>query len=183
MAPSTSTKLTYEDYQLLPDDGRRYEIIDGELYVNPSPATKHQIAVGNLHAIIWNYTRTRKTGTVFVAPFDVLLSDVDVLQPDVLYVSRQHDDRVTERNVTGAPDLVIEVLSESTRKTDETIKLKRYDRFGIGEYWIVDPVAESVRVYRRGRAGLELVDVGSTLTSPLLPDFQLDVADVFATTE
>ena len=180
MAPATSTRLTYEDYLLLPDDGKRHEIIDGEHYVTPSPAKKHQIVAGNLHALIWDYTRRVRTGTVFVAPYDVILSDEDILQPDILFITAERSAIATERGVRGAPDLVIEVLSDGTRKVDQTLKLERYDHFGVQEYWMVDPKGETVAVYRRATAGLELMATADPLTSPLLPGFALSLRDIFA---
>jgi Uma2 family endonuclease len=180
MAPAISTRLTYEDYLLLPDDGKRHEIIDGEHYVTPSPAKKHQVIAGNLHALIWSYTRRVRTGTVLVAPFDVILSDEDILQPDVLFIAAERSAIATERGVRGAPDLVIEVLSDGTRKIDQTLKLKRYDHFGVQEYWMVDPRTETVAIYRRTAAGLELAATDDPITSPLLPGFTLPLHDIFA---
>lgn len=179
MAALTSTKLTYEDYLLLPDDGRRHEIIEGEHYVTPSPLKKHQVVAGNLHALIWHYTRRVRTGTVYVAPFDVIFSDEDVVQPDVMFVTRDRDSITTERGIRGAPDLVIEVLSESTRKIDQTLKLKRYDRFGVREYWLVDPDAETVTIHRRTGATLDRVDTDEPITSPVLPGFSVASREIF----
>jgi len=180
MPVSASTALTYEDYLELPNDGKRYEIIDGDLYVNPAPARKHQIVAGNLHGWIWSYTKRVRSGTVYISPFDVLLSDTDVVQPDVLFVADEHRGLTTERGVEGAPDLVIEVLSPSSRKLDEGLKRKRYEHFGVREYWLIDPEAESVVVYRRSNELLALIDTPDPLTSPLLPDFALAVREVFA---
>jgi Uma2 family endonuclease len=175
-----ATKLTYDDYLLIPEDGRRHEIIDGELYVTPSPLKKHQIAAGNLHAIIWNYTRQYRSGSVYVAPFDVILSDADVVQPDVFFLSNERRAIATERGVMGAPDLVIEVLSESTRQLDQTLKLKRYGRFGVREYWLVDPETKTVVIHRCGAEGLEQVPSTDPITSPLLPNFRISLAEIFA---
>ena len=182
-ATTTPLKLTYEDYLVLPDDGRRYEIIDGELYVTPAPVKKHQIVAGNLHALLWNYTKSHRTGTVFIAPFDVILSDIDIVQPDVLFISNEHREKAQRRGVEGAPDLVIEVLSDSTRRTDQRVKMKRYEAFGVAEYWMVDPEKEWVKIYR-GSPFQEVAHItksaGGTIASPLLPGFALDVNEVFA---
>lgn len=132
-------KFTYEDFLNFPDDGKRHEIIDGEHYVTPSPNTKHQTVCTALTALLWTYLKQHPVGAVFVAPLDVVLSDVDIVEPDLLYISRDRADVLTRQNVRGAPDLVVEILSPSTRKTDETTKRKRYERFGVGEYWVVDP--------------------------------------------
>lgn len=180
MAPAASTKLTYEDYLLLPDDGKRHEIIDGEHYVNPAPNTKHQKIVGNLHALIWNYTRQVRSGTVFIAPCDVILADEDVVQPDVLYITPERASIVQDRGIHGAPDLIIEVLSDSTRRVDQTLKLKRYGRFGVQEYWLLDPHAETVALYRRTAGGLEPAAAHDPITSPLLPGFALPLSEIFA---
>ncbi len=134
MAPATSTKLTYEDYCLLPDDGRRHEIIDGEHYVNPSPNTKHQLAFGNLFYALSHHLRQHGDGLLFGAPYDVVLSNFDVVEPDLIYVSTARKHIITEANINGAPDLVVEILSPSTRRYDEAVKFKLYDAMGIAEY-------------------------------------------------
>lgn len=183
MAPETSTKLTYEDYLVLPNDGRRHEILDGEHYVNPAPAPKHQIVSMNLSGALWQYATREKAGLVIPAPCDVILGPDDVLQPDIIFVRSQRTDIITHRGIERAPDLVVEILSPSpaARKFDETVKLKRYDRFGIAEYWIVNPDLAWIKVYRRTDPGLTLVDqiVAGAITSPLLPGFSLALEDIF----
>lgn len=182
MAPQTSTKLTYEDYLEIPNDGRRYEIIDGELYVNPAPAEKHQTAVVNITGLLWTYMRVHHTGRVYVSPFDVILSDADVVQPDVLWSAEEHAGRRSQRGIEGPPDLVVEVLSPSPIKLDEKIKRTRYEFFGVPEYWIVDPEAERIRVFRlRGRSLALVAELSGddALTSPVLPGFEITAADVF----
>jgi len=131
----SSTKYTYEDFLNFPDDGKRHEIIDGEHYVTPSPDTKHQVIVGNLHLALGNYLKGQPVGAVFLAPFDVVFSDLNVVEPDLLYISRARRAVLTEKHVSGEPDLVVEILSHGTRKTDEVTKRKLYERFGVQEYW------------------------------------------------
>src|SRR5207248_1360201 len=121
------------------DDGKRREIIDGQLYVTPSPNTKHQTASINLSGMLWTYLKMHPIGRVFAAPFDTVFSDFDVVEPDLLYISRERLSVLTEKHVRGAPDLVVEILSPGTRRTDEKIKRKLYERFDVLEYWIVDP--------------------------------------------
>lgn len=135
----TTTTLTYHDYMLLPDDGKRYEIIEGDLCLTPAPATRHQIIVGRLIHLLLSYLETHPVGTVLTAPCDVLLSDTDIVQPDVLYVRNNSKAHVTEHNVQGPPDVVVEILSPGTAARDRDLKLKRYERFGVQEYWLVDP--------------------------------------------
>lgn len=169
-------RLTYEDYCLLPDDGKRYEIIDGELFMSPSPGTPHQLVLGNLLYYLTDFVKRHDLGRVFVAPFDVVFSRHDVVEPDILYISDQRSSVLTEKNVQGAPDLVVEVRSESTADIDRGAKLKLYARFGVTEYWIVDPEGPTVEIYRRQEAGFELagrLDPKDALASPLFPGFSL----------
>lgn len=184
MAPETSTRLTYDDYVLMPDDGRRHEIIDGEHYVTPSPVTKHQLVSRNLEYVIFDFLQEHPVGEVFDAPYDVVLSEIDVVQPDILYVSNARKSIITEKNIRGVPDLVLEILSESTRKTDEITKRKLYERFGVAEYWVVDPVLDSIKVYRRVETSFERVaelslEDDNSLTTPLLPGFTAPLGRIF----
>lgn len=185
MSPqSHPVKLTVEDYPLFPDDGKRHEIIDGDHYMTPAPSTKHQRISRNLLTALHAFVTRHRLGEVFAAPYDVILSDVDVVEPDLLFVSAGRAAIITEKNIRGAPDLVVEILSESTRKTDEMIKRKRYEQFGIMEYWIVDPELESVKVYRMTDKGFVRTaewtkEAKDTLTTPLLPDLRILLTDIF----
>ncbi len=179
-------KLTYEDYALIPDDGKRHEIIDGEEIVSPSPITKHQRVVGELYFLLKQHVREHGLGEVFVAPYDVVLSEHDIVQPDVLFVADAHLDIVDEKNLKGAPDLVCEVLSESTRRTDLLRKRELYERAGVAEYWVLDPAIDQVQVFRPvgpegryARAAELYARAGDALATPLLPDFTLPLADLF----
>jgi len=170
------TRLTYEDYCLLPSDGKRYEIIEGELLVTPAPLTRHQKVVLNLGSALLNFTKKHGLGEVYCAPVDVVLSTYDVVEPDLLYVSKDRLGIVTEKNLQGAPDLAVEVLSESTARVDRTIKLKLYARFGVREYWLIDPIELWAEIYRLGSGTFELaphLEAPGVLTSPLFPGFSL----------
>ncbi len=170
------TRLTYEDYCLLPNDGKRYEIIDGELFVTPSPFRPHQHVVTNLTYYLVDFVKKADLGWVYAAPFDVVFSQASVVEPDILYVSRAHAEVLTEKNIQGAPDLVVEVLSPGTLEADRTFKLKLYARYGVQEYWIIDPEGPSAEVYRRRAKGLDLaaeLGAGDSLSSPLFPGFNL----------
>src|SRR5438128_997429 len=134
MAPQTATKLTYEDYVEIPNDARRHEIIDGEHYVSPSPNTRHQRIVKRLARALYPL-EDAGLGEAFSAPYDVVLSLFDVVQPDVLFVSARQAHIINDQNVRGCPELVIEVLSESNRSYDERVKYKAYERLGANEYW------------------------------------------------
>ena len=129
---SPRVKLTYDDFVLFPDDGKRHELIDGEHFVTPSPNLGHQRVVGALHAAIHVWLRSNPIGEVFVAPFDVLLSNVDVVEPDLLYISNERKRVIlTPKHVTGAPELVVEVASPSTRTRDETLKRRLFEQRGV----------------------------------------------------
>lgn len=185
MAISLATrKLTYDDYLRLPDDGKRYEIIDGELYVTPAPSTRHQSVVSNLLRLVGAFVYHRKLGRLWTAPLDVLFGEHDLAQPDLVFVSAERMEIVTEPAVQGAPDLVAEILSPSTGKRDEGIKLRLYEREGVREYWLLYPETETVKVFRRREDHLDpaaelSAAAGDTLTSPLFPGLELDVASLF----
>jgi Uma2 family endonuclease len=187
MQPTTAGKLTSDAFLKLPgieDDGRRHELIDGEHVVTPSPATVHQRLVGELYLALAEIVRASDLGEVFLGPFDVVLSNHDVLEPDLLVVLEDQAEIVTGKHVRGAPAVVIEVLSPGTRRRDLTTKRAIYARSGVREYWIVDPEARSVRVCR-WRAGRESVDdrtagAGGILVSELLPGLEIDLSGLFA---
>src|SRR5262245_13715029 len=178
-------KLTYDDFVLFPDDGKRHELIDGEHYVTPSPNLKHQKVSGNLHLLIRSWLEEHTIGQIFYAPLDVVFSKFDVVEPDLLYVSNERGaDVLTQANVQGPPELVIEIGSSRTRRRDETIKRQLYERAGVSEYWVVDPEIDVVRVYRRGADGFERpyecrAESGDSLTTSLLPGLSLPLSRIF----
>jgi Uma2 family endonuclease len=140
----TRVGLTYSDYAALPDDGRRYELHRGELSVTPSPGTRHQRAVVAFTLRPGEYVRSRQLGEVFVAPTDSLLSDVTVVQPDVLYVATDWLSIISERGIEGAPTLVVEILSPSTVRIDRERTPRLYADHGVFYYWIADPERRTV---------------------------------------
>jgi Uma2 family endonuclease len=182
---AAAVKLTYDDFVLFPDDGRRHELIEGAHYVTPSPNIRHQRISGNLHLLIRTWVESNPIGQIYYAPLDVVLSDIDVVEPDLLYFSNERAAAVlTPLNARGAPELVIEIGSKGTRKRDETIKKQLYARVGVSEYWIVDPEIDVIRVYRRDdgftRPRELSREAGDVLTTPLLPGLDLPLARVFA---
>lgn len=180
------TRLTYDDFLLFPDDGRRHELIDGEHYVTPSPNTRHQRLVLRLSVALANHVEQHPAcGEVFVAPFDIVFTPFDIVEPDVLFVAEDQVDIVTEKHVRGAPAIVVEVLSPGTRRVDEKIKYRLFERTGVREYWLVDPELDLVKVFRRAADGsfprvAELTaEAADTLTTPLLPGLALPLATFF----
>jgi Uma2 family endonuclease len=185
--PSRSdVKLTYDDFLLFPDDGKRHELIDGEHYVTPSPNIRHQRILGKVYMAIGHYLQEHPIGEVFFAPLDVVISNFDVVEPDLIYMSRERAAQVlVPEHVRGVPELVVEVASRGTRRRDETIKRDLYQRAGVTEYWIVDPRHDVVRVYRHAGDGFgrprELRrDAGDTLTTMLLPGLEISLAGLFS---
>ena len=180
----SAPKLTYEDLVLFPDDGKRHELIDGVHFVTPAPNTRHQTIVTHLAGILDTFVRTKGLGRAFVAPYDVVFSRHDVVEPDLIFVSNARGDVLTAAHAVGAPDLVIEILSPSTRRRDEVLKRDLYEARGVAEYWLIDPEAETVKVLRRegerfGRARLLSVRDGDSLETVLLPGLELPLATVF----
>ena len=182
--PTSDVRLTYDDFLQFPDDGKRHELIDGAHYVTASPNTKHQAIVFNLATLLGMYLRVHHAGRAFTAPFDVVFSDFDVVEPDLLFVSKARQaDVLTAANVRGAPDLVVEIGSPSTRKRDETIKRRLYERFGVSEYWVIDPELDEVKVYRSTDGRFERVaelslERADALESPLFPGLTLRLSDI-----
>jgi Uma2 family endonuclease len=180
-------RLTYDDFRRFPDDGKRHEIIDGVHYVTPSPNRVHQGLVGRLYFALESYLRRHPgTGEVYLSPFDVLFSRFDVVEPDLLLVLADQQDIITDQNVQGAPALVIEIESPSTRRRDRTIKHRLFERSGVREYWLVDPRARVITVFRRAADGTlprdvtVLADEGAVLSTPLLSEFALGLRELFA---
>lgn len=176
-------KFTYEDYKLLPED-KRYEIIEGELMVTPAPTARHQGILGELFVKLSLYAKTSGLGKVLPAPTDVILSHENIVQPDILFTAKERLSMVNPLGgVQGAPDLVVEVLSPSTASRDQLVKRKRYGKYGVREYWVVDPDSASIEVLVLRDTGLEtwrVFPMGTTLSSPLFPDLQLLTDEVFA---
>jgi Uma2 family endonuclease len=184
--PSQGARLTYQDFLLFPDDGLRHEIIDGEHYVTPSPNLRHQELVLRLGMSIELHIEDRpERGRVFVAPFDVVFSFHDIVEPDVIFVAPDQLDILTAKNIQGTPAMVVEILSASTRKRDQEVKRKLYDRMGVREYWLVDPEQNVVSICRRDAEGAfplttSLSAAGrDTLETPLLPGWSIELSRLF----
>ena len=175
-------KFTVADYMTTPED-KRYQLLDGELILAAAPTLKHQKISIELSVALHLFANERGLGIVRYAPVDVVLSEHDVAQPDILFVSNERADIITEANIQGAPDLVIEVLSPSTKEYDRGYKLTLYSRHWVREYWLIDPIAETVEVLTLTGEGLTPLATFSredTLTSPLLPGLAIDLKQVFS---
>jgi Uma2 family endonuclease len=181
MSAPASVPFTYRDYARLRDD-RRYEVIEGQLLLTPSPRTYHQKVTGNLFDILLHHVRENRLGEVLIAPCDVVLSSTNVVQPDVLFVRRDRLAIIEEKYVSAAPDLVVEVLSPGTTLRDRRLKFRLYARFGVRELWIVDPNVHSIEVFGNSGKRLHLAAVfgrSDALRSEVFPKLRVALADVF----
>lgn len=177
-------RRTYDDLARMPDDGMRHEIIDGVHYVTPAPSLRHQRVSIRLAAALAHYLEIHPVGEVLAAPVDTVLTQWDVVEPDVVFVSNDQRGILTEPNIQGAPALVVEILSAGTKKRDLGVKKDLFDRSGVREYWTVDSEADTVTIYRRGGdGGLSKVQSlpadAKAITTPLLPAFRLSLERLF----
>ena len=184
MATQTQTRpaqFTYADYARMPEDVR-CEIIDGELIMAAAPNILHQRIILNFVQAMASFITDNRLGELFIAPTDVYLSDTNVVQPDLLFVAAARSGIITEAHIRGAPDLVIEIGSPTTAERDRTVKAELYARFGVAEYWLCNPTAETVDALRLENGRLRPAGHYTrmdTLSTPLLPGLQIDLRAVF----
>lgn len=183
MVTIVAPKLTYEDLRKMPDDGKRYELIDGEVFMTPAPRPRHQRTVGRLYRALADFVEKQGLGEVLLAPTDVVLGERTAVQPDLLYITRDRASIATELDVQGAPDLVIEVLSPSNAAFDRETKLQVYARAGVRELWYLDPATRTAEILELGGDGryvlASTLSGDSRITSTVLPGLSLPLADLF----
>ncbi|MBC8182128.1 Uma2 family endonuclease [candidate division KSB1 bacterium] len=182
---SVSDPLTYEDYKTFPDnDGIRKEIIEGELFMTPAPNTKHQSVSRELSFLLVSFIKSTNIGKIFVAPYDVKFSHINVFQPDIVFVLQDNYEIITDININGAPDLVIEILSPSTKANDRIFKKQIYEKFGVKEYWIVDPENETVEIWVLKNHKFILdskAGKSQTFKSQILKGLEINLSEIFNT--
>lgn len=177
-----TTLVTYDDYRNLPDDGNRYEIIGGELLMTPAPNTKHQRISHKLEYELEDYIQEHRSGEIFDAPMDVVLSMTDVVQPDLMYISNERSQIITERNIVDIPDLIVEIISETTKVTDQTRKKTLYEKHGLKEYWLVYPDDEKVEQFILQDKKLALnktFEKSDMLSSKTIEGFTIELNAIF----
>ena len=173
-------KLDYDDYLNFPNDGKRYEIIDGELYMTPAPQTRHQIVSMNIGRILANCIEDNDMGQILYAPTDVVLSDTSIVQPDLLFIRKEREHIIKKNFIEGAPDLIIEILSPSNEKMDRHTKMKHYALFGVSEYWIIDYEARILEQYVLKGHIFERIGVFDQDFSPsLFPHLTIRMSQIF----
>ena len=161
-----------------PEDGNRYEVIDGALYMTPPPLYGHQNAAGVLYGLTWSHVQQHQLGKILFAPIGVVLDEENGVQPDLVFVSRERLHIIKERGIEGAPDLVVEILSRRTQSRDRGVKMKRYAAAGIPYYWIVVPRTRSIEEYRLTPSGYERIGThgpGDTFRPALFPGLEIPV--------
>ncbi len=182
LSPNPAVKFTYQDYLHTPDD-QRYELLDGELIMAPAPNLGHQRIDTRLGSLLHTFAQEKGLGEVFHAPCDVVLSNTDVVQPDLLFISNERAHLLLGGdNVLGAPDLVVEILSPSTAGRDRTLKRVLYAKHGVKEYWLVDPDARTVTVLQLAEGAFEVEAIygeGQAMTSPMLVGFTANLNEIF----
>ena len=182
MSRHPATGWTYSDYASLPDDGQKYEVIDGEVYVTPAPTLTHQDIIGRLYRILIDYVEEHQLGRVFF-DVDLLFVSGQFLRPDLVYVPAERSQALGDRGVEVTPGLVVEVLSPGSRQTDRVKKPPRYRDFGVPEYWVVDPVTRVVEVYALAREMTtpeKFADVFEFQPNSDVAPLRIEVARLFA---
>jgi len=174
--------FTYEDYCLLPEDGKRYELIEGDFFVSPSPVPLHQTISRRLQFALMEQIERPGHGVIFDAPMDVIFDPTNVVQPDLIILSSANRHMITARAIEGAPDVLVEILSPSSLDRDTYIKRKLYERFAVREYWIVDPEHGFITVWSQGDDGYGRrahYDRARTLTCPDFPMLSIPLVPIF----
>jgi len=178
----TRVVLTYKDYEALPADGCRYEVHEGELSVTPAPSPRHQQVARNLLVVLNDHVRRRELGEVLCAPIDCILSDITIVQPDIVYLEPGRLPAISQRGIEGPPTLVVEILSPSSAQIDRGAKFQLYARHGVPYYWIVDPDSRAVEAYTLTRRAYELTARGAgteVVSLPPFPDLTLVLASLW----
>ena len=181
MGASTALRFTYQDYLLLPED-RRYEVIDGDLFMTPAPTPYHQLVSKRIGHVLDDFVEKNRLGMVLYAPCDVVLSETDVVQPDILFVSAGRLAIVGEKFISAAPDLIVEVLSPATETRDRVAKTKLYAKKGVRELWFADPEAKTIELLVNSGEGFRreaLAGSTETLRSVLLEGLEIPLDSVF----
>ncbi|MBD3181131.1 Uma2 family endonuclease [Candidatus Poribacteria bacterium] len=175
-------KWTEKDYFNLPETNRKVELSEGKLIIAPSPTSKHQEISGNLYFLIRSFNQTQKLGEVRYSPLDVRLQKDKIRQPDIIFMSNEHKDRIIER-YWGVPDLAVEIISKGSEETDRIEKFAEYEKAGVSEYWIVDPLDRTIEIYIIDNKKYKMIGkwgLGEIIHSEVLSGFQASVDDIFS---
>jgi Uma2 family endonuclease len=182
MLKTRSRPMTRHDYQLFPEGGPQWQLVDGEFHMGPAPHRFHQDISRNLGYILLRYLEDHPIGKLYQAPFDVYLGDVNVVQPDILFFANARLGHLTDAGAEGAPDLVVEILSKRNAKLDRGPKKEIYARFGAEELWLIDPETLQVEVYRLqedAEVPKDTLKTQPTLSTPLFAGLEIPLGEIF----
>jgi len=173
-------KLTIKDYEKLPE-GSPYQLIKGALIMSPAPSYYHQEVEKKVFLILYENIEKRKNGKVFIAPFDVYLDNENVYQPDIVVILKNSKAKVSEKGIEGTPDIVIEIISPSTAYYDLIEKKEVYEKYGVKEYWIIDPKSKTFEIYLNSESGFELFSKAKIkgLVKSQILNLELNVEEIF----
>jgi Uma2 family endonuclease len=179
MAPA-KVRLTYDDFILFPDNGKRHELIDGDHIMTPAPSVRHQRIVRKIGNIFNEYLTKTGEGEIFYAPVDVFLSEWDIVEPDLVIIKKDNMSIIHEKYIKGPPDLIIEILSPATKDNDLRLKKHLYEKYGVTEYWIVDPEINNVQQYivKDGKY-IPRGTYTNRITSHVFPSLLIDLSRIF----
>lgn len=172
---------TFADYQNLPE-GAPYQLIGGDLIMSPAPTLYHQQIAGNIFFLMRDYVNKKQLGKILFAPVDVYLDEENTFQPDIVFVSKERTSIMDEQKINGAPDLVIEILSESTAYYDLKKKKEYYEKYGVKEYWIADPMEKTIDLYVLGARGFIMeaqAKMNQTIASVIIQGFEVNTSNIF----
>jgi Uma2 family endonuclease len=182
MTLGVRVRFKADDIWDVPEDGKRYEVIDGDLYMTTAPDLDHQRPSGAILSLVWSYLRAHPIGEIFSAPVGLILDEENGLQPDLVYVSRERAGILTRRGIRGVPDLVVEILSPSTEARDRGVKLRRYASAGVLHYWIVDPTTHTIEARHLAEHGYVLSATygpGDLFQPSLFPGLEIPIDDLW----
>jgi len=183
MLAAVHPAIIRSDYEAMPQGPPYFQLIEGRLVMSPSPLTNHQRVVMRLSSVLHHHVQQHQLGEVFVAPLDVFLNDINIYQPDIVYLSKSRLHRLTEQGVEGAPDLCVEVLSPSTERFDRVTKKKIFAQSGVTELWLIDPKAETLSIHSLAAPTedpAQLFTASETLHPSLFPGLTIDLRQIFA---
>ncbi len=174
--------FTYQDYIHFPDNGKRYQIIHGEVYMTPAPVPYHQRIIIKLSEILDEFVVKNNLGVVFIAPCDILLSDEDIVQPDIFFISNENLDIIKEKYIEGVPDLAVEIISPYTQKLDKIFKKKLYETYRVKEYWIVEPDKKTMEIFSHTGRIYDfrgIYEAGDMVASDLIKGLKFNLSEIF----
>ena len=179
----TDIRFSYDEYRALPETGPHYQLVDGDLIMSPAPTFRHQDILMRLIRFLDAHIEKNKLGKLLCAPLDVIFSDEDVYQPDLVFISNSRKSIIVPEGLRGTPELCVEILSPSNKELDQKTKRLQYARFGLPELWLVDPFANTLQIFRLQEDphhAAQTLSETETLNSKTFPGLELKLDQIFA---